>query len=173
MHTTRRLSWRARAALIVLAVIALAAPARADTDHPPQPIDPWAGLTYAVLDRAAAQQQWYVAVHEQHERDAQRAERARSTQRTRSANAFTTVSSTLDGDRFDRLADCESGRNPATDTGNGFYGAFQFVLSSWHAAGGTGSPVEHSYAEQKAVAMRWASMTNPASQWPRCWPRSA
>lgn len=79
----------------------------------------------------------------------------------------------MSGDRFDRLAMCESGGDPATNTGNGFYGAFQFVLSSWHSAGGTGYPNEHSYAEQKAVALYWASVTNPYQQWPVCWPRSA
>lgn len=79
----------------------------------------------------------------------------------------------LDGDRFDRLAQCESGGDPTTNTGNGFYGAFQFMLASWHSAGGTGYPHEHSYAEQKSIAMHWASITNPASQWPVCWPRSA
>lgn len=79
----------------------------------------------------------------------------------------------MDGDRFDRLAMCESGGDPGKNTGNGFFGAFQFVLSSWHAAGGTGNPVEHSYGEQKQIAMSWAAATNPYRQWPVCWPRSA
>lgn len=85
----------------------------------------------------------------------------------------TVTAAAMDGDRFDRLARCESGGDPATNTGNGFYGAFQFVLSSWHAAGGTGYPHEHSYAEQKSLAMSWAARTNPYTQWPVCWPRSA
>lgn len=79
----------------------------------------------------------------------------------------------LDGDRFDRLAACESGGDPTTNTGNGYFGAFQWLLSTWHAAGGTGNPVDHSYTEQKAVAMHWATVANPYTQWPVCWPRSA
>src|SRR3954453_19350979 len=35
---------------------------------------------------------------------------------------------------------CESGGNYATDTGNGFYGAYQFTQSSWEAVGGSGNP---------------------------------
>jgi len=30
---------------------------------------------------------------------------------------------------------CESGGNYATNTGNGFYGAYQFTISTWHWAG--------------------------------------
>lgn len=33
------------------------------------------------------------------------------------------------------LGNCESGMNPATNTGNGFYGAFQFSISTWNAMG--------------------------------------
>jgi len=29
---------------------------------------------------------------------------------------------------------CESGNDPTTNTGNGFYGAFQYVLSTWYSA---------------------------------------
>lgn len=40
-------------------------------------------------------------------------------------------------DRFDKLAQCESGGNWSINTGNGYYGGIQFNLSSWKAAGGT------------------------------------
>lgn len=62
---------------------------------------------------------------------------------------------------------CESGMNPATNTGNGFYGAFQFVLSTWYAAGGTGNPAQHSWHFQAVVAVRWMHIAG-ASQWPVC-----
>lgn len=49
----------------------------------------------------------------------------------------------------------ESGGNPATNTGNGFYGAFQFTLSTWQSAGGgPGLPSSYSYSTQLAVAER-------------------
>jgi len=75
------------------------------------------------------------------------------------------------GDRFDRLAQCESGGNPATNTGNGYYGAFQFTLSTWKGVGGTGLPSSHSYSEQKEKAIQLASQSNPGTQWPVCWYR--
>jgi LysM repeat protein len=46
----------------------------------------------------------------------------------------------------------ESGGNPATNTGNGYYGGLQFDLSTWHANGGSGNPANASIAEQEAVA---------------------
>ncbi len=41
---------------------------------------------------------------------------------------------------WDRLAQCESGGNWATNTGNGYYGGIQFSLSSWQARRGHGLP---------------------------------
>lgn len=52
------------------------------------------------------------------------------------------------------IAAHESGSNPAADTGNGYYGMYQFTLGTWHAAGGVGNPADASAAEQTAVAQR-------------------
>ena len=62
---------------------------------------------------------------------------------------------------------CESGNNPATATGNGYYGAFQFLLSTWWAAGGQGIPSQHSWAYQAVIAVRWMHRAG-AGQWPIC-----
>ena len=62
---------------------------------------------------------------------------------------------------------CESGNNPATNTGNGFHGAFQFLLSTWWAAGGQGYPEQHSWAYQAVIAVHWMRRAG-ASQWPVC-----
>ena len=62
---------------------------------------------------------------------------------------------------------CESGNNPATNTGNGYHGAFQFLLSTWAAAGGTGIPEQHSWAYQAVIAVRWMHVAG-AGQWPVC-----
>lgn len=62
---------------------------------------------------------------------------------------------------------CESGNNPSTNTGNGFLGAFQFVYSTWVAAGGTGSPTQHSWHYQAVIAVRWMHRAG-AGQWPVC-----
>jgi LysM repeat protein len=42
----------------------------------------------------------------------------------------------------------ESGGNYATNTGNGYYGAYQFDLGTWRGVGGTGLPSQASPAEQ-------------------------
>lgn len=62
---------------------------------------------------------------------------------------------------------CESGMNPATNTGNGFYGAFQFVLSTWYAAGGRGMPNQHSWHYQAVIAIGLMEREG-AGHWPNC-----
>lgn len=76
------------------------------------------------------------------------------------------VAPTYSGDIYDRLAMCESGMNAAANTGNGFYGAFQFMLSTWHGIGMSGNPIDYSYAEQKAAVQR----SIPVSSWHRQFP---
>ncbi len=53
---------------------------------------------------------------------------------------------------WDALAQCESGGNWNTATGNGFSGGLQFTPSTWAAFGGTGAPQDASRAQQIAVA---------------------
>lgn len=52
---------------------------------------------------------------------------------------------------WDSLAQCESGGNWGTNTGNGFSGGLQFTPSTWAAFGGSGSPQNASKAEQIRV----------------------
>lgn len=65
------------------------------------------------------------------------------------------------------IGSCESGNNPRTNTGNGFLGAMQWVLSTWHEAGGSGSPTSASLYEQYVRAVRWRNRTS-TMQWPKC-----
>jgi hypothetical protein len=51
------------------------------------------------------------------------------------------------------LRQCESTNNYAIDTGNGYYGAYQFDLSTWQSVGGSGSPADASPAEQDYRAL--------------------
>jgi hypothetical protein len=68
---------------------------------------------------------------------------------------------------LEAIAACESGGNPSTDTGNGFYGKFQFTLETWQSVGGSGNPAAASEAEQnRRAAMLYASAG--ASPWPVC-----
>ena len=65
------------------------------------------------------------------------------------------------------IAACESGGNYSTNTGNGFYGAYQFTQSTWASVGGTGNPAAASPAEQdKRAAMLYAQQGS--SPWPVC-----
>ncbi len=53
-----------------------------------------------------------------------------------------------------KLRTCESGGNYATNTGNGYYGAYQFDLGTWASVGGTGLPSNASPATQDALAYK-------------------
>ncbi|GAA4479979.1 hypothetical protein GCM10023094_25830 [Rhodococcus olei] len=68
---------------------------------------------------------------------------------------------------WDGVAQCESGGNWSTNTGNGYYGGLQFSQSTWSANGGTGSPHTASKAEQVRVAENVLS-TQGAGAWPVC-----
>ena len=65
------------------------------------------------------------------------------------------------------LAQCESGGNPATNTGNGYYGLYQFSASTWRAMGGSGLPSEASAAEQTQRAQALQARSG-WGQWPAC-----
>jgi predicted nucleic acid-binding Zn-ribbon protein len=65
------------------------------------------------------------------------------------------------------LRRCESGGNYQTNTGNGFYGAYQFDLQTWGTVGGTGLPSDAPPEEQDARAK--ALYAQRGSQpWPVC-----
>jgi LysM repeat protein len=59
----------------------------------------------------------------------------------------------------------ESGGNYATNTGNGYYGAYQFSLGTWAGIGGTGLPSNASPAEQDARAQMLYNQRG-CSPWP-------
>ena len=68
---------------------------------------------------------------------------------------------------WDKLAQCESGGNWNTNTGNGYYGGIQFNASTWKAYGGRGMPHQASKAEQIAVAERTLAAQG-WNAWPAC-----
>ncbi|WP_281255255.1 resuscitation-promoting factor [Isoptericola jiangsuensis] len=65
------------------------------------------------------------------------------------------------------LAQCESGGNPATNTGNGYYGLYQFSLPTWQAMGGSGLPSDASASEQTMRAQKLQAQSG-WGQWPAC-----
>jgi uncharacterized protein YabE (DUF348 family) len=69
---------------------------------------------------------------------------------------------------WDRLAQCESGGNWATNTGNGYYGGLQFSLGTWHAYGGSGLPSSASRTTQIAIATKVRNASGGYGAWPAC-----
>lgn len=70
-------------------------------------------------------------------------------------------------DYLAQLRTCESGGNYSTNTGNGFYGAYQFDLQTWGSVGGSGLPSDASPAEQDyRAALLWRS--RGSGPWPVC-----
>jgi hypothetical protein len=68
---------------------------------------------------------------------------------------------------LEAIAACESGGNPATNTGNGFYGKYQFTLATWQSVGGSGNPAAASEGEQdRRAAILYAR--EGSSPWPVC-----
>jgi hypothetical protein len=68
---------------------------------------------------------------------------------------------------WSKLRQCESGGNYATNTGNGFYGAYQFDLQTWAGYGGYARPdlappaIQDAKAQQTQNARGW-------QPWPAC-----
>jgi hypothetical protein len=62
---------------------------------------------------------------------------------------------------------CESGGNYSINTGNGFYGAYQFTLQSWRAVGGWGMPNQASKIEQDYRAVLLLHIQGRGA-WPVC-----
>jgi uncharacterized protein YabE (DUF348 family) len=78
------------------------------------------------------------------------------------------ATSTVGGDVWAALAQCESGGNPTIVSSNGlYYGLYQFSLSTWQSVGGTGLPTEASPAEQTQRAQMLQARSG-WGQWPHC-----
>ncbi len=65
------------------------------------------------------------------------------------------------------LRQCESGGNYATNTGNGYYGAYQFSAATWHGLGFTGLPSDAPPAVQDEAAVELQARSG-WGQWPAC-----
>jgi hypothetical protein len=68
---------------------------------------------------------------------------------------------------FAQVRQCESGGNYAEDTGNGFYGAYQFDASTWTGLGFPGRPDQEPAAMQDQAAEELQARSG-WGQWPAC-----
>lgn len=83
------------------------------------------------------------------------------------ALSATGANAATDGSTWDALAQCESGGNWATNTGNGYTGGLQFNPTTWAAYGGTGSAADASREQQIAVAEQ-VQAAQGWGAWPSC-----
>jgi len=66
-----------------------------------------------------------------------------------------------------KLRICESGDNYRADTGNGYYGAYQFALATWHGLGMHGRP-DHARPIAQNRAARMLHARDGWRAWPGC-----
>lgn len=99
------------------------------------------------------------------------AERPAPAPRTSSSSSSSGSSgggSTVSGDVWAALAQCESGGNPKAVSSNGkYYGLYQFSLSTWQSVGGSGKPTDASAQEQTERAQALQARSG-WGQWPHC-----
>ncbi|HZT66611.1 MAG TPA: transglycosylase family protein [Acidimicrobiales bacterium] len=70
-------------------------------------------------------------------------------------------------DNFHKLRVCESSDNYSTNTGNGYYGAYQFSQSTWNSLGFSGRPDQASPATQDQAARDLYNQRG-WEPWPAC-----
>ncbi len=78
-----------------------------------------------------------------------------------------TVPPADDDDVWAKLRKCESGGRYDINTGNGFYGAYQFAVTTWRRLGYSGYPHEAAPAVQDEAARKLQAMSG-WGQWPAC-----
>jgi hypothetical protein len=78
-----------------------------------------------------------------------------------------TATANADTANWDAIAQCESGGNWSTNTGNGAYGGLQFKQATWNANGGVGNPAGAPRSEQIRVAEN-VLRTQGIGAWPKC-----
>ncbi len=76
----------------------------------------------------------------------------------------------LPQDQWDNVAQCESGGNWNTNTGNGYYGGLQFSIQTWSSFGGgayAATPNHASRSQQVAIAEK-VLRAQGWNAWPTC-----
>jgi hypothetical protein len=66
-----------------------------------------------------------------------------------------------------KLRICESGNNYRENTGNGYFGAYQFSRSTWHGIGFHGRPDQARHVRQDRAAKRLHAQSGWGA-WPSC-----
>lgn len=71
---------------------------------------------------------------------------------------------------WDQVAQCESGGNWNTNTGNGYYGGLQFAAQTWTAHGGGeyAATADQATKEQQIAVGERVLASQGAGAWPNC-----
>jgi resuscitation-promoting factor RpfC len=85
---------------------------------------------------------------------------------------LSTGTANADSVNWDAIAQCESGGNWSTNTGNGNYGGLQFKQATWSSNGGVGNPATAPRSEQIRVAEN-VLRTQGIKAWPKCGAQAA
>jgi hypothetical protein len=102
-----------------------------------------------------------------HRIEAQReAQTVQHTQRQSFRSSVSDASDQLDQELY-KLRMCESHDNYSDNTGNGYYGAYQFALQTWEDLGMTGRPDQAAPAVQDYAAKVLHARAG-WSPWPAC-----
>ena len=135
-------------------------------------------LAQKVVAAADAAELARIAEEDRVARDARIAEIARqrasrAAQKPRLAPAPAAPVVIPSGDLISALGNCESHNNPQAvskpynSKGDRFWGAFQFMLSTWHNFK-SGNPIDYSYAEQRQVIESHFPVSSWRTQFPHC-----
>jgi hypothetical protein len=87
--------------------------------------------------------------------------------RVRRARRVRRPQAPVTAENLQRLRACESGDNYAANTGNGYYGAYQFSARTWRSLGYVGLPSQAVAALQDEAATRLQAQQG-WSPWPSC-----
>ncbi len=90
-----------------------------------------------------------------------------TTTTTSTTTTSTDPAVTPSGGAWAALRQCESGGDYTEDTGNGYYGAYQFSATTWHGLGYPGLPSDAPPAVQDQAAARLQARSG-WGQWPAC-----
>lgn len=87
-----------------------------------------------------------------------------------SDNSGASAPAVANGSTWDRLAQCESGGNWSTNTGNGYYGGVQFSAPTWNAMGGQqyAPTADKATREQQIAVASKLQAQSGWGQWPAC-----
>jgi flagellar biosynthesis GTPase FlhF len=122
----------------------------------------------AAQQQAAAQQaQQQQAAQAQQAQQQQAAQAQQAAQQQQAAQAAPAPAASSLSNDFARLRQCESGGNYGDNTGNGYYGAYQFSQSTWQGLGYSGLPSDASPAQQDQAAQQLQAQRG-WSPWPSC-----